>query len=276
MQLTSFVLHDLHVRANLLLKKVRVDLESKNYGSDDIRMDEYNDLLRTCRRQLPLDPVLAAMPEMPDEVMKAEFFSGRLARPPAWGTERLASHLERLVGRLASVRLGAAIAAQPEVLRRRGNPPSAGELDAIGYLRSAEFRARFPAALNKWQRANALVQSGEDAESGSQIGLLCREAIQEFADALVQECSLTDVPPRTATVVRMRLVLAHHKKRLGETKHGLLEALLPLWEAVIELAQRQTHAGERERETLEWEDGRRAVFQTANVMFEVARTLRSI
>jgi hypothetical protein len=42
---------------------------------------------------------------------------------------------------------------------------------------------------------------------------------------------------------------------------------------VSDLVQRQEHAGQREGEPLVWEDGRRIVFQTAIVMFEIDRSL---
>ncbi len=36
---------------------------------------------------------------------------------------------------------------------------------------------------------------------------------------------------------------------------------------------RQEHGAQKESETLQWEDARRVVFQTAMVMFELDRTL---
>jgi hypothetical protein len=60
---------------------------------------------------------------------------------------------------------------------------------------------------------------------------------------------------------------------LGERKSEILDALLAYWRATDSLIQRQEHGGQREGEPLTPEDGRRAVFQTAVVMFEADRTL---
>jgi hypothetical protein len=53
----------------------------------------------------------------------------------------------------------------------------------------------------------------------------------------------------------------------------MLKALLAYWGTVNDLVQRQEHGGQKEREPLKWEDGRRVVFQTAVVMFEIARVV---
>ena len=45
------------------------------------------------------------------------------------------------------------------------------------------------------------------------------------------------------------------------------------WGTVSDLVQRQEHGAQREGKQLVWEDARRVVFQTANVMFEIDRSL---
>jgi hypothetical protein len=45
------------------------------------------------------------------------------------------------------------------------------------------------------------------------------------------------------------------------------------WGTVNDLIQRQEHGAQREGGALAWEDGRRVVFQTAIVMFEIDRSL---
>ena len=61
---------------------------------------------------------------------------------------------------------------------------------------------------------------------------------------------------------------------LGDRKSDLLDALFDYWKAACDLIQRQEHGGQRQDgEPLTWEDGRRVVFQTAVVMFEIDRTL---
>ncbi len=52
-----------------------------------------------------------------------------------------------------------------------------------------------------------------------------------------------------------------------------LEALIGYWGTVSDLIQRQVHGAQREVERLGIEDGRRVVYQTLNVMYEVDRAL---
>lgn len=53
----------------------------------------------------------------------------------------------------------------------------------------------------------------------------------------------------------------------------MLDALVVYWGTVSDLIQRQEHGAQKEGEALRWEDGRRVVFQTAVVMFEIAHTV---
>ena len=78
-------------------------------------------------------------------------------------------------------------------------------------------------------------------------------------------------PAHTAN--RLRAVIDAHRGGLGEARSQLLDALIVYWGEVIDLLQRQEHGGQNEGEPLAWEDGRRAVFQTAVVMYEIDRTL---
>jgi hypothetical protein len=54
-----------------------------------------------------------------------------------------------------------------------------------------------------------------------------------------------------------------------------LEALVPFRGTVSDLVQRQEHGGQREGAPLRWEDGRRLVFQTAVIMFEIDSALKA-
>jgi hypothetical protein len=74
-------------------------------------------------------------------------------------------------------------------------------------------------------------------------------------------------------VARIRSVLQQHAAKLGTTAAPFLDALLVYWGTVSDLVQRQEHGAQKEGRPLVWEDGRRVVFQTAIVMFEVDRTL---
>ena len=104
------------------------------------------------------------------------------------------------------------------------------------------------------------------------IGHKAREAMQEFATALVGRYRPPDAnADPTRTLDRISAVLQMYKRDLGKRRIALLDALFDYWRAVVDLVQRQEHGGQKEGEPLGWEDGRRVVFQTANVMVELHR-----
>ena len=72
---------------------------------------------------------------------------------------------------------------------------------------------------------------------------------------------------------RIKSVLLGEANRLGKTEKEFLNALLEYWKTISSLVQRQEHGAEREKKDLLWEDGRRVVFQTLIVMYEVDRAL---
>jgi len=146
------------------------------------------------------------------------------------------------------------------------------EQDVAGYLSSEAFRKHFALAHDKLQRAYDLLWSTDSSKQLSLIGHLCREAMQEFADTLAKSSSEApgSLSDKSKTVARIRASLATVK---SEAVRAFVEALLAFWGTVSDLVQRQEHAGEREVEELTWEDARRVVFQTAIVMYEVARTV---
>lgn len=142
------------------------------------------------------------------------------------------------------------------------------------YISGDAFRERYSAAYQRWSEAAALLW-GRDAEAElTTIGHKTREAVQEFATALIERDQLTDVDSNPAhTAARLRTVVDHHRVRLGEARSKVLDALIVYWGEVNDLLQRQEHGGQKEGEPLAWEDGRRVVFQTAVVMHEIDRTL---
>ena len=98
--------------------------------------------------------------------------------------------------------------------------------------------------------------------------------MQEIADDLVRQYQPLDAPEKKdLTFARVRAVLQRQKDGLSERKWGLLDALLVYWDKAIDLVQRQEHGGQKQGDPLVWEDGRRAVFQTAIVMFEIDLSL---
>ena len=106
----------------------------------------------------------------------------------------------------------------------------------------------------------------------TRIGHTCREALQAFASSLAERSGVPDMPSNPAkTVDRIKAVL--NARALGDTHRAFLAALLAYWGTVSDLVQRQEHGAQKEGEPMTWEDARRVVFQTAIVMFEIARAV---
>ncbi len=142
------------------------------------------------------------------------------------------------------------------------------------YLDSDQFRARYPSAYARWKDAAVLLWGEDSDRELSTIGHKCREAMQEFATALLEVHGVEAAnPDKAKTRDRFSAVINSRRVDLADRKTELLDALFGYWRATENLIQRQEHAGQREGESLTPEDGRRAVFQTAVVMFETDRTL---
>ena len=142
------------------------------------------------------------------------------------------------------------------------------------YLAAASFRQRYPEAFRKWSEAETMLWESDSAGKLTTIGHLCREAMQAFAEVLIETVQPgSQVGDKAKTIVRIRAVLDSLKDQLGTTENPWLDALLAYWRTVTDLVQRQEHDTQREGGELVWEDGRRVVFQTAVVMFEVDRSV---
>jgi len=159
-----------------------------------------------------------------------------------------------------------------EYLKQRvGQPIQRVESVIQNYMASDLFQQRYAQAYQKWASAEAMLWSSDSEQQLTTIGHLCREAIQEFASALVEQYQLQNVDQDKAHVVaRLKAVLDLQSQRLGTTYKPFLETLLSYWGTVSDLIQKQEHGGQREGQTLVWEDARRVVFQTAIVMFEIS------
>jgi hypothetical protein len=162
-----------------------------------------------------------------------------------------------------------------ELQHRSGAPTQQVEETLRRYLDSDAFQSSYPEAYRKWASAAELLWNSDSQQQLTTIGHLCREAMQEFATALVNRRQPTGVDTDKAhDVARIRSVLGQHASTLGTTAAPFLDALLVYWGTLSDLVQRQEHGAQKEGRPLVWEDGRRVVFQTANVMFEIDRTLR--
>lgn len=143
-------------------------------------------------------------------------------------------------------------------------------------LESGRFQNEYLEAYAKWRDAEEMLWSSDSVEQLSKIGHSCREAMINFVNVLVDRFNPPEVDTDQAkTVNRLRSVLEYRANELGRTERRFLEALTEYWYKVSDLVQRQEHAALREGEELVWEDGRRVVFQTALVMYEVDRSLTS-
>ena len=162
-----------------------------------------------------------------------------------------------------------------EYLRQRGGQPIHQMSTYLrNYLDAETFRQEYPLAHQKWAQAEAILWSSDSEQQLTTIGHLCREALQEFAMALVNEFKPTGVDEgRAHTVSHIRAVLDLKRGQLGTTQKPFLDALLAYWGSVSDLVQRQEHGAQRDGRPLVWEDGRRVVFQTAIVMFEISNSL---
>lgn len=160
-----------------------------------------------------------------------------------------------------------------ELQRRSAAPAQQVEEELMRYLDRDAFQRAHPAAHRKWSEAAERLWASDSQQQLTMIGHLCREAIQEFATSLVERHQPPGVDQDKAhDIIRLQAVLDQHRSQLGTTA-ALLDALVAYWRAVSGLVQRQVHGAQKEGRQLVWEDGRRVVFQTAIVMFEVDRTL---
>ena len=91
-----------------------------------------------------------------------------------------------------------------------------------------------------------------------------------FADSATASRRLTTAP---GTVDKLRALVKHGADGQRIRAHG--EALISYWGTVSDLANRQVHNGQREKETLVMEDARRLIFHTMIVMYEVDRLILS-
>jgi hypothetical protein len=159
-------------------------------------------------------------------------------------------------------------------LKQADQPAQAIEKDVRGYLSSDEFKNSYPISLKKLTDAENLLWASDSERQFTTIGHLCREALQEFANALVQKYNPPNVDADKAHIVaRMRSVLNLRAPNLGSTENEFLRSLIGYWGAVSDLVQRQEHGSHRDKNSLSWEDGRRVVFQTFIVMYEIHQSL---
>ena len=161
-----------------------------------------------------------------------------------------------------------------QIMRKLGSPTDRIQKIVKEYLESDGFRASYPSSYAKWAQAENLLWTDDSASVLTTIGHLIREAMQNFAEALVERHNPQGcTSDKTKTVARIRSVINALPQKCGEAERALLDALLAYWGTVSDLVQRQEHGAQKEGDTLLWPDARRIVFQSAVVMFEIDSTL---
>lgn len=161
-----------------------------------------------------------------------------------------------------------------DIKNRHKDVLDSAETEIRNYLDSDRLQKKYPNAHQKVKTAADLLWHVDSENQLTTIGHLCREALQEFATALVESHGLTDVDRDKAhTVSRIRSVINSFKKDTSEAEIELLDALVAYWGTVNDLVQRQEHGGQKEGRALIWNDARRVVFQTAIVMYEIESSL---
>lgn len=164
-----------------------------------------------------------------------------------------------------------------EYLKKRlGEPVERIETTIRNYLNAHDFQNKYAKAFEKWSAAEDLLWKTDSQQQSTTIGHLCREAVQEFTDTLINQFQPPNMPDdKSKTLARLKAVLDFKSDKLGHTEEPFLEALLEYWESIINLIQRQEHGAQKEGQELLWEDGRRIVFQTMVIMFEIDRAVNA-
>ena len=159
----------------------------------------------------------------------------------------------------------------------KNSTPVAATVEATirQYLESSSFQTAYPAAHASLTSAASLLWENRSTEQLTTIGRKCREAMQAFATSLAGKYKVDVISISvTSTVKGLQTVLEAAAARRGIAAREFLDALTAYWSTVSDLVQRQEHGAQKENTPLTWEDGRRVVFQTCVVMYEINRALK--
>jgi hypothetical protein len=164
-----------------------------------------------------------------------------------------------------------------EYLKTQGEPVENVEREISKYSSTKTFVEEYSAAYEKWSKAEKFLWGDDSQQNLTTIGHLCREAMQEYAETLVRKHGVLETDdPKANTVNKLRSVIKKYKTGVGNTVSEFLDALIPYWGTVSDLAQRQEHGSEREESQLTWEDARRLVFQTAVLFMEIDKAIKMV
>jgi hypothetical protein len=158
---------------------------------------------------------------------------------------------------------------------RSGQPSERIASSITAYLRSLEFERRHRVAHAKWLQADKKLWETDSQAQLTEVGHVCREALQEFAQSMVDRRGVSGDTEKPQTIERIRKVLGTCD-HFEETERAFVDALLVFWGTVNDLAQRQEHGAAKEGSELVWEDARRLVFHTAVVMYEIDKAVERV
>ena len=160
------------------------------------------------------------------------------------------------------------------LMKQQGKPVERIEKNILKYIELDQFKTTHSEAYKKLKLAEEKLWTNDSQEHFTAIGHHCREAMQEFTDKLYDGVfGKESADTKPSTVKRLQEIIEKKGAEKGETVKPFLDALLAYWGTLSDLVQRQEHGGQKEGEPLTWEDSRRVVFQTVNVMVELDRTL---
>jgi len=163
-----------------------------------------------------------------------------------------------------------------QLQRQLGSAVARIEHEMRALLDGERFQQRYTSAHKKWVGAEQLLWAADSSDHISKIGLGCREAMQDFAAALVEIYRPTGVdldPDAAHTKNRLRSVVATKAASLGEKEQALFDAMVNYWDALDGVVQRLVHANTKQGQALTIEDARRVVFIVLSVMSEIDRAL---
>jgi hypothetical protein len=157
-----------------------------------------------------------------------------------------------------------------DIIKRHEVPMQRVEEQARQYLLRPDFQRAHPNSYAKWAEAEGLLWDADSAKETSRIGLLGVEALTLFVDELVEAHQPAGVSTdKRKTKDRLSAVVKKAKPNLGDAESEWVDALFVYWSKVTALTQRVKHAADKEGGSIAWNDCRRAVFQTLNLMYEL-------
>jgi len=158
---------------------------------------------------------------------------------------------------------------------KSGKPVENIEETVRRFINTSDFQREYSKVYEKWAEAESILWEADSIKQLTTIGHLCREAIQEFMDILYLRVNPPDKSiPKDKTINRLKEIIKFKSNKLGKKERKFLDGLYNYWDVLNGLVQKQEHDSQRENVPLVWKDGRRVVFQTMMLMFEVSQSLK--